>query len=149
MRGAPILHLHEIHMFSLSLSLPSSLPTHTQVQVVRDKSTETMSFLLTVMSLLTTASWSTYRTLIHDIYVRVSVCVYTSNLWGDNYGPQEFINQGLIYSLHHRSYRLRKRLRSLYDLCLHALPVALDTTSRIVGFEYWVVQFSQAGVIIS
>ena len=32
-----------------------------------------MSFPLTVMSLLTTASWATYGTLIHDIYVQVSV----------------------------------------------------------------------------
>ena len=53
---------------SLSLSL-----THTQVEVVRNKSTEMMSFPLTVMSLLTTASWATYGTLIHDIYVQVSM----------------------------------------------------------------------------
>ena len=59
----------------LCLSLSPSLPTlsHTQVEVVRNKSTETMSFPLTVMSLLTTASWATYGTLIHDIYVKVSV----------------------------------------------------------------------------
>ena len=46
-----------------SLSLPSPPLSHTQVEVVR---TETMS-------LLTTASWATYGTLIHDIYVQVSV----------------------------------------------------------------------------
>ena len=60
---------------SLSISLSLSLsPPYTQVEVVRNKSTETMSFPLTVMSLLTTASWATYGTLIHDhIYVQVSV----------------------------------------------------------------------------
>ena len=67
-------------MFSLSLSLSLSLSTHTQVEVVRNKSTETMSFPLTVMSLLTTASWSTYGTLIHDIYAQVSVYATVANL---------------------------------------------------------------------
>jgi uncharacterized protein with PQ loop repeat len=61
-------YMEEVHKaLSLSLSLTHT-HTHTQVEVVHSKSTETMSFPLTVMSLLTTASWATYGTLIHDIY---------------------------------------------------------------------------------
>ena len=78
---------------SVSLSLPSH--THTQVEVVRNKSTETMSFPLTVMSLLTTASWTTYGTLIHDIYVQVSVTVCVAG--PDNLTDQIFNFQGFIY----------------------------------------------------
>ena len=57
---------------SFSPSLPPFPPslTHTQMEIVRNKSTETMSFPLTV---LTTASWATYGTLIHDIYVQCHV----------------------------------------------------------------------------
>ena len=62
-------------MYKATSPLPprSLFPLPPQVEVVRNKSTETMSFPLTVMSLLTTASWATYGTLIHDIYVQVSV----------------------------------------------------------------------------
>ena len=66
---------------------------HTQVEVVRNKSTETMSFLLTVMSLLTTASWATYGTLIHDIYVQVSVTVSVAGLGNSNLIPRELISK--------------------------------------------------------
>ena len=61
------------HNMTYTLSPTLSLPPHTQVEIVRNKSTETMSFLLMVMSLLTTASWSTYGSLIHDIYAQISV----------------------------------------------------------------------------
>lgn len=51
--------------------------THTQAEVIRNKSTETMSFPLTLMSILTTSSWSAYGVLIHDIYVQVSPQSYS------------------------------------------------------------------------
>ena len=70
------------HMLAWEVNKDTSFAhacTHHKIEVVRNKSTETMSFLLTVMSLLATTSWATYGTLIHDIYVQVTV--HIQYLW--------------------------------------------------------------------
>ena len=48
------------------------LPVPPQAEVVRTKSTETMSFPLSVMSVCTAGSWVIYGVLISDAYVIVS-----------------------------------------------------------------------------
>ena len=91
MRTPPLIWLDTVHGPScinrevyIYKYLPPLSLIHTHTQVARgcsEQSTKTMSFPLTVMSLLimTTASWAIYGTLIHNIYVQVSV-LYLNNI---------------------------------------------------------------------